>query len=155
MEEHDRRGVFGSQGEDVGLAVAGRAHLALVADPEVGERFVIEPKDLGFPLQAPVYGRLHRTSWHMDAVLPRSSRSSCRNIHTEDGIRFNDDLSRYSGEWARSPVECTSSQFLMTSSEASSTLSGVLGAVGSVAGQPTAVGGDKGIDEVLQLPYAR
>src|ERR687894_1838491 len=99
MEEHDRRGVLESQGEDVGLAVAGRDHLALVADPEVGERFIIEPKDLGFPSQAPVDGRRHRTSSLMDAVLPRSSRTSCRNIHAEDEIRFNDDLSRYSGEW--------------------------------------------------------
>ena len=34
-----------------------------------------------------------------------------------------------------------------------SALGGMLGAVGSVAGQSTAVGGDKIIDEVQQLPY--
>src|SRR5688572_16125327 len=34
-----------------------------------------------------------------------------------------------------------------------SALAGMLGAVGSVAGQSTAVGGDKVIDEVQQLPY--
>jgi hypothetical protein len=34
-----------------------------------------------------------------------------------------------------------------------SALSRMLGAVGSVAGQSTAVGGDKVIDEVQQLPY--
>jgi hypothetical protein len=42
-----------------------------------------------------------------------------------------------------------------SSSEVLSTLSGVLGAVGLVTGQPTAVGGNKGIDELLQLPDAR
>jgi hypothetical protein len=46
----------------------------------------------------------------------------------------------------------TVSQFLMTSSQGLSTLSGVLGAVGSVTGQSTAVGGHNGIDEVLHLP---
>ena len=34
-----------------------------------------------------------------------------------------------------------------------SALGGMLGAIGSVAGQSTAVGGDKIIDEVQQLPY--
>jgi hypothetical protein len=43
----------------------------------------------------------------------------------------------------------------LSSSEGLSTLSGVLGAVGSVTGQPTAVGGHNGIDEVLHLPDAR
>jgi hypothetical protein len=42
-----------------------------------------------------------------------------------------------------------------SSSEMLSTLSRSLGAVGLVTGQPTAVGGDKGIDEVLQMPDAR
>jgi hypothetical protein len=42
-----------------------------------------------------------------------------------------------------------------SSSEVLSTLSGVLGAVGLVTGKPTAVGGNKGIDELLQLPDAR
>jgi hypothetical protein len=56
---------------------------------------------------------------------------------------------------ASSQVECTTSQFLMTSSEELSTLSGVLGAVGSVARKSAAVGGHNGIDEVLQLPDAR
>src|SRR5919107_3025248 len=41
------------------------------------------------------------------------------------------------------------------SSEVLSTLSRMLGAVGLVTGQPTAVGGDEGIDEVLHLPDAR
>jgi len=36
-----------------------------------------------------------------------------------------------------------------------STLCGVLGAVGSVARKSAAIGGDKGIDEVLHLPDAR
>jgi hypothetical protein len=40
-------------------------------------------------------------------------------------------------------------------SEVLSTLSRVLGAVGLVTRQLTAVGGDKGIDELLQLPDAR
>jgi hypothetical protein len=34
-----------------------------------------------------------------------------------------------------------------------SALGGVLSTVGAVAGQPTAIGGDEMIDEVLQLPY--
>jgi hypothetical protein len=41
-----------------------------------------------------------------------------------------------------------------TSSEVLSTLSRVLGAVGCVTKQPTAVGGYNGIDEVLQLSDA-
>jgi hypothetical protein len=41
------------------------------------------------------------------------------------------------------------------SSEVLSTLSRALDAVGLVTGQPVAVGGDKGIDEVLQLSDAR
>ena len=56
---------------------------------------------------------------------------------------------------ASSQVECTTSQYLMASSEELSTLSGVLGAVGMVTGKATAVGGDKGIDHVLELPDAR
>jgi hypothetical protein len=36
-----------------------------------------------------------------------------------------------------------------------STLSGVLGAVGSVTRQSTAVGGNNGIEEVLHLPDTR
>jgi hypothetical protein len=43
----------------------------------------------------------------------------------------------------------------MISSEELSTLIGVLGAVGSVTGKSAAVGGDKRIDELLQLPDAR
>jgi hypothetical protein len=56
---------------------------------------------------------------------------------------------------ANSQVECTTSQFLMASSEVLSTLIGVLGAVGSVTRKSAAVGGDKRIDELLQLPDAR
>ena len=56
---------------------------------------------------------------------------------------------------ASSQVGCTTSQFLMASSEELSTLRGVLGTVGSVARKSAAVGGHNGIDEVLQLPDAR
>jgi hypothetical protein len=38
--------------------------------------------------------------------------------------------------------------------EGLSTLSGVLGAVGSITGQSTTVGGHNGIEEVLHLPDA-
>src|SRR5215218_3609089 len=55
----------------------------------------------------------------------------------------------------RPQLDCRSLRSLTSSSELLSTLSWVLGAVGLVTGQPTAVGGDKGIDEVLQLPDAR
>ena len=51
-----------------------------------------------------------------------------------------------------SQLACRSSPFLTSSSEVLSTLSRALGAVGLVTGQPTAVGGDKVIDEVLQSP---
>jgi len=68
MEEHDRRGVFGAQGENVGLAVADRDRLALVADAEVGERFVIEPKDLGSPLRMPIDARRHQASLLIDVI---------------------------------------------------------------------------------------
>src|SRR5215211_2668391 len=54
-----------------------------------------------------------------------------------------------------SQLECRSSWSLTTSSEVLSTLSGVLGAVGLVTGQSTAVGGHNAIDVVLQLPDAR
>ena len=56
---------------------------------------------------------------------------------------------------ASSQVECTTLRSLMISSEELSTLSRVLGAVGSVARKSAAVGGHNGIDEVLQLPDAR
>jgi hypothetical protein len=51
-----------------------------------------------------------------------------------------------------SQLACRSSPSLTSSSEVLSTLSRALGTVGLVTGQPTAVGGDKVIDEVLQSP---
>ena len=55
-------------------------------------------------------------------------------------------------------LDCRSTRFLILDKlfrEMLSTLSRVLGAVGWVTGQSSAVRGDKGIDDVLQLPYAR
>jgi hypothetical protein len=86
---------------------------------------------------------------------------SCRRSHrsTANAPRIKANAANSATSTAALMLSIILSQYPtiqgLSSSEGLSTLSGVLGAVGSVTGQPTAVGGDKGIDEVLQLPGAR